>query len=96
MPLSKPFLEYLEGKKRLNEFSEEELKTFDVEHLVMYAKPLELLYAWHKLPQEHRHCWHLQTALPCFVHYNRPDSVHHVDGPPSRQSRCRSCRVAFG
>ena len=91
----KPLLEYMEGKTRLDEFSEEDLKSFPLEYLVMHAQPVELLYAWPKLTREHCHCWFLQTALPCFVHYNRPDSFHHIDGPPSSQSNCRGCRVAF-
>lgn len=79
----------------LYKYSEEELKCFSLDYLIQNAGATELLYAWHKLPDEYRGDFHLQTHLPCFVHYNRPDWETHVDGPPTSQANCYLCKATL-
>lgn len=86
--------EHRNGKSLYN-FTEEELEYFPLKYLLDKAKPLELLYAWHKLSREYTQDFNLQTRLPCFIHYNRPEWVSHIDGPPSSQNDCRSCNLSL-
>ncbi|CAG9768401.1 unnamed protein product [Ceutorhynchus assimilis] len=57
----------------------------------IYVDSTTLLNIWGKLPLECRKDFELQTRLPCFMHYNRPDWRTHVDGPPSSQNQCYFC-----
>jgi hypothetical protein len=87
--------EHKYNHKQLHKFSEDELKEFPLEYLIEESEPIELLYAWHKLPWEYRSDFRLQTQLPCFVHYNRPEWTTHIDGPPTSQSRCHLCKFVL-
>lgn len=84
-------MEHMYGKN-LYDFTEEELQHFPLQYLIEKVGPLELLYAWIKLPSEYRGNFNLQIKLPCFVHYNRPEWRSHIDGPPDSQSRCHVCK----
>lgn len=81
--------------KKLYMFTKEELKQFPLDYLIKRANPLELLYAWSKIPQDYRADFDLQVRLPCFVHYNRPEWLNHTDGPPDCQAHCYLCKVAL-
>lgn len=81
--------------KKLYMFTDEELKLIPLEYLIERADPIELLYAWHKLPPKYRGDFTLQIQLPCFVHYNRPEWKTHADGPPSSQAKCYLCKLAL-
>lgn len=91
-----PIKDHWQHIKRLNQFTEEELEKFPLDYLIEQAKPMELLYAWHKLPTDYRNNFYLQAQLPCFVHFNRPDWGDHLEGPPPSQSRCYLCKFALG
>lgn len=81
--------------KKLYMFTEEQLKQFPLKYLIEEVKPLELLYAWSKLPIDYRDEFELQIQLPCFIHYNRPDWLDHWDGPPTSQAKCHLCKLAL-
>lgn len=86
--------EHANFKRQLHEFTKEELKKFPLEYLLDHAQPIELLYAWYKLPSKLAHNHYLQIRLPCFVHYNHPHrTADHVDAPAPSQSRCHSCQI---
>ena len=75
----------------LAKYTTEELKALSVEFLAEHISPYTLLNIWSRLPIEYKNNFYLQTQLPCFIHYNRPDQVTHIDGPPPSQARCRDC-----
>lgn len=77
--------------KPLYKFTQDEVERFPLQYLIDRVEPLELLYTWHMLPAEYRGNFRLQIQLPCFVHYNRPEWMDHVDGPPSSQANCYMC-----
>lgn len=79
---------HVNGQKRLYEFTEEELKLFPVEYLLKNTTTLELLYAWHKLPEQYLEQRALKQRLPCFVHDFYPNG-------PSSQINCSFCRYAI-
>lgn len=81
-------------KKVLYDFTEDELQEFPLKCLVKKVSSTELLVAWHKLPVEYTSKFELQTRLPCFMHYNRPEWFNHLDGPPTPQSDCNFCKFA--
>lgn len=84
-------------KRKLYEFSREDLKKFPLVYLIEHAHPIELLLSWSKLPSDYIENYYLQIKLPCFIHYNVTNQVNidHVDSPPISQSRCPSCKLAF-
>lgn len=80
------------GKKQLMDFTTEELKLIPIDYITQHVNPLELLDGWSKLPYSYKANFQLQTALPCFVHWNNPLQKTQFDGPPPSQSRCPLCR----
>jgi late competence protein required for DNA uptake (superfamily II DNA/RNA helicase) len=44
--------EHKYNHQQLYKFSEDELKEFPLDYLIENSEPIELLYAWHKLPLE--------------------------------------------
>ena len=76
----------LNGDSVIN-YSEEELKTLPLCFFQNYVNNYTLLCIWGKLPMEYRSDINLQTKLTCFIHYNRPDTRTHIDGPATSQNR---------
>lgn len=84
-------MSHMNGEKELNEFSNIELGLLPLDYLIKYASPFELLLIFGKLPTIYQANFELRISLPCFFHYNRPESRTHFDGPPTSQRNCRIC-----
>lgn len=80
-----------DGSLNLEKCTVEELRDLPLIFYQTRVDSTTLLNIWGKLPFHYRKDFLLRTSLPCFVHYNRPDSRIHVDGPPSPQGQCRHC-----
>lgn len=87
--------EYETGKKSLSRFTKEELSTLSLKYLVTRVTSTDLLEVWSKLPREYTNKFELQVRLPCHTHYNRPEWVDHMDGPPPAQADCKLCNTAL-
>lgn len=70
-----------------------ELQFVSAEYLIRHISPYDLLLMWYKLPSEHAQNFLLQSHLPCFIHYNRPNQEVHIDGPVPSQANCRFCAI---
>ncbi|CAG9764632.1 unnamed protein product [Ceutorhynchus assimilis] len=88
-------LKLLSGEKNIEDCSADELKDLPIGFFLQYVDSTTLLNIWGKLPLECRKDFGLQTRLPCFMHYNRPDWRTQVDGPPSSQNTCYFCIKAL-
>ncbi len=84
-------MDHLFQRRCFKEFSPCELKRIPLEYLIDRVKPVELLEIWCNLPREYQNNLELQIRLPCFIHYNRPDSTTHFDGPVPSQKLCYLC-----
>lgn len=88
-------IEHASTVKQLEEFTREQLADFPLDYLLNHCTPMEILNAWRKLSSEVRSDFKLQTKLPCFVHYNRPEWEDHFDGLPLSQSECFLCKLGL-
>ncbi|KAL1502162.1 hypothetical protein ABEB36_007348 [Hypothenemus hampei] len=60
--------------------------------LLLKLPAYRLHMKWDTLPENLKTSPELQSHLPCFEHYNRPDREVHIDGPPPSKSKCRACK----
>jgi hypothetical protein len=82
--------------KHLIELCDADLQSIPLEFLIQHARAVDLLNVWNKLPETYKTSDELQKCLPCFKHYNTPESRTHIDGPPSSIKKCLACNIGGG
>lgn len=60
-------------------------------HFFLDLPAIDLQRTWSKLPENLKEDKDLLERLPCFEHYNRPEDIVHIDGPPPPKYRCYVC-----
>uniref|UniRef100_A0A6P7GLB3 Uncharacterized protein LOC114340203 n=1 Tax=Diabrotica virgifera virgifera TaxID=50390 RepID=A0A6P7GLB3_DIAVI len=82
-------------QKPLYKFTSEELENFTLQYFRKYVHPWELLQSWSKLPKKAVQDFEVQTLLPCYVHFNRPEWRTELEGSAPAQSSCHLCKSAL-
>lgn len=57
----------------------------------LHLSAVELHRVWNKISEQLKGDKDLLERLPCWDHYNRPEDIVHIDGPPPPKFRCYTC-----
>lgn len=75
---------FLEHPERADQLSKEDL---------LELSPWQLQMIWDNLSSKLKEDKDLLVRLPCYKHYNRPEDIVHIDGPPPAKYKCWGCKL---